>query len=427
MVQLGLRVVQAPGARPPVGAAVHRRRPVPVVGAAQRVGDQVERGVPVDLDERVRAPAPAPAFPPRRPHRGPHDAVARVHRAGNRVQQLGRVAVGREGLRRDEPAVFDARVESAPVRAVDGHGSSPTYCTTDRTAKTSVGLTTASPVARSVHNGRTLELFPPGSAVAADGTLTVAGCRADELAAEFGTPVLVVAESALRDRAREYRTELAARWPNSRVVFASKAFPCTAVQRVMVEEGLGLDVAGGGEIRTALKAGVDPALIVLHGNAKSVDELDVGRAARDRARGGRRARRRRPARGARPTRRQPGRARAGDPRRHSRRARARHDRARGLQVRPRAARRRGVDRPHRAQRPDHGARAARARRIADPRHRAVRPFRRADRGASARSRSTTSAVVSGPATATPTTHRPSPSTSTPSSARRANTSPATRR
>jgi diaminopimelate decarboxylase len=120
-----------------------------------------------------------------------------------------------------------------------------------------------------------LELLPPGSAVAADGTLSVAGCRADELAAEFGTPVLVVDESALRDRAREYRTELAARWPNSRVVFASKAFPCTAVQRVMVQEGLGLDVAGGGEIRTALKAGVDPALVVLHGNAKSVDELTL--------------------------------------------------------------------------------------------------------------------------------------------------------
>jgi diaminopimelate decarboxylase len=120
-----------------------------------------------------------------------------------------------------------------------------------------------------------LELLPPGSAVTADGVLAVAGCRADELAAEFGTPVMVVAESALRSRAREYRTELTARWPNSRVVFASKAFPCTAVQRVMVQEGLGLDVAGGGEIRTALKAGVDPALVVLHGNAKSVDELTL--------------------------------------------------------------------------------------------------------------------------------------------------------
>src|SRR5215213_6906777 len=123
--------------------------------------------------------------------------------------------------------------------------------------------------------GRLLELLPSGSAVAADGTLTVAGCRADELAAEFGSPVLVVAESALRDRAREYVDELSARWSNSRVVFASKAFPCTAVQRVMVEEGLGLDVAGGGEILTALKAGIDPALIVLHGNAKTTEELTM--------------------------------------------------------------------------------------------------------------------------------------------------------
>ena len=121
--------------------------------------------------------------------------------------------------------------------------------------------------------GKLLELLPPGSAVAADGTLTIAGCRADELAEEFGTPAMIVDESALRRRAREYRIELAARWPSSRVVFASKAFPCTAVQRVMVQEGLGLDVAGGGEVRTALKAGVDPARIVLHGNAKGIDEL----------------------------------------------------------------------------------------------------------------------------------------------------------
>jgi diaminopimelate decarboxylase len=118
-----------------------------------------------------------------------------------------------------------------------------------------------------------MSLFPPGSALDADGMLTVAGCRADELAGEFGTPALVVAEPALRDRAREYAGELAARWPRSRVVFASKAFPCTAVQRVMVEEGLGLDVAGAGEIVTALKAGADPSRIVLHGNAKSDEEI----------------------------------------------------------------------------------------------------------------------------------------------------------
>jgi diaminopimelate decarboxylase len=120
-----------------------------------------------------------------------------------------------------------------------------------------------------------LDLFPPGSATDADGMLIIGGCRADDLAAEFGTPVLVVAEEALRERAREYVRELSARWSNSRAVFASKAFPCTAVQRVMVQEGLGLDVAGGGEILTALKAGVDPALVVLHGNAKTTEEITM--------------------------------------------------------------------------------------------------------------------------------------------------------
>jgi diaminopimelate decarboxylase len=118
-----------------------------------------------------------------------------------------------------------------------------------------------------------LSLFPPGSATDQDGMLLVGGARADALAAEFGTPVMVVSEDALRSRAREYADELTSRWARSRVVFASKAFPCTAVQRVMVEEGLGLDVAGGGEILTALKAGVDPALVVLHGNAKSDEEI----------------------------------------------------------------------------------------------------------------------------------------------------------
>jgi diaminopimelate decarboxylase len=118
-----------------------------------------------------------------------------------------------------------------------------------------------------------LSLFPGGSDVADDGMLTVGGVRADDLAAEHGTPVFVVSEAALRARAREYADALRARWARSRVVFASKAFPCTAVQRVMVGEGLGLDVAGGGELLTGLKAGVDPALFVLHGNAKADDEI----------------------------------------------------------------------------------------------------------------------------------------------------------
>ena len=58
------------------------------------------------------------------------------------------------------------------------------------------------------------------------------------------------------------------------VLFASKAFACTAVMRLMAEEGLACDVAGGGELHMALKAGFDPGRIHLHGNAKSWRELE---------------------------------------------------------------------------------------------------------------------------------------------------------
>jgi diaminopimelate decarboxylase len=120
-----------------------------------------------------------------------------------------------------------------------------------------------------------LGLFPPGTGRDGDGMLRVGGCRLDELAAEYGTPALVVAEGAVRQQARDYREQLAARWPDSRVAFASKAFPCTAVQRLMVSEGLWLDVAGGGEIVTALAAGADPATLILHGNAKTTEEIEL--------------------------------------------------------------------------------------------------------------------------------------------------------
>ena len=120
-----------------------------------------------------------------------------------------------------------------------------------------------------------LGLFPPGSRVDHDGALEVGGRRLDDLAAEFGTPVLVVDEDALRNRARDYLAAFRDRWPASDIAFASKAFPCTAIQRVMTEEGLHLDVAGGGEILTAIAAGADPARLVMHGNAKTDEEIEL--------------------------------------------------------------------------------------------------------------------------------------------------------
>jgi diaminopimelate decarboxylase len=119
-----------------------------------------------------------------------------------------------------------------------------------------------------------LSLFPPGTSIDDDG-LVIGGCRATDLAGSFGTPVLIIDESALRARARCYADGLSARWPNSQVIWASKSLPCTAVYRVMQEEGLGVDVAGGGELVMALAAGVDASNIVLHGNAKTDREVEM--------------------------------------------------------------------------------------------------------------------------------------------------------
>ena len=95
-----------------------------------------------------------------------------------------------------------------------------------------------------------------------------------ELAREYGTPAYVVAEDDLRARAREF-VPRDGRPPRrtARVLFAAKAFPCTAVLRIFAEEGLGVDVASAGELYMALRAGFDPGRIVVHGNAKSLGEL----------------------------------------------------------------------------------------------------------------------------------------------------------
>jgi len=116
-------------------------------------------------------------------------------------------------------------------------------------------------------------VYPRGTRVNARGHLEIGGCDAVELAAEFGTPAYVVAEEDLRWRARSFVDEVAAVHPDFDVLFASKAFPCTAVYHVFAEEGLGCDVASGGELAVALRAGFQPERIYLHGNAKSVAEL----------------------------------------------------------------------------------------------------------------------------------------------------------
>jgi diaminopimelate decarboxylase len=125
-----------------------------------------------------------------------------------------------------------------------------------------------------------LELFPAGTQLDTNGELLLGGCNATELAAAFGTPAMIIDELALRRRVRRYADGLAKRWPNSMVVWASKSLPYTAIYRLMSQEGVGVDVSGGGEIHMAIAAGVDPTTLVLHGNAKTDDEVTMADAAK---------------------------------------------------------------------------------------------------------------------------------------------------
>ena len=99
--------------------------------------------------------------------------------------------------------------------------------------------------------------------------LEVGGLAAADLAERFGTPVLVFDEDDLRDRMRA----LAAEFP--RVAYAVKAMTCGAVIRAALEERLDLLCASAGEVRTCLRAGAPASRVLLHGNAKTDEELGL--------------------------------------------------------------------------------------------------------------------------------------------------------
>jgi diaminopimelate decarboxylase len=104
----------------------------------------------------------------------------------------------------------------------------------------------------------------------ADGALTIGGVSVIDLARDHQTPLWVVDEDDLRERCRRYVDG----FPGVDVTYASKAWCTVGLLQLVDEEGLLLDVASGGEMHTALVAGVDPAKLIFHGNNKSAEELD---------------------------------------------------------------------------------------------------------------------------------------------------------
>lgn len=114
-----------------------------------------------------------------------------------------------------------------------------------------------------------LKLFPMTSSISNSDVLSIGGVSIPDIAQQFGTPLFVYDEEHLRNTCRQAVKEFGA----DNVIYASKAFLCVAMARLVHEEGLLLDVATGGELFVALHAGVPADRCVLHGNNKSDEEL----------------------------------------------------------------------------------------------------------------------------------------------------------
>ena len=111
----------------------------------------------------------------------------------------------------------------------------------------------------------------PRGARRVGGVLTLAGADVRDLVREYGTPLFVLDEEDFRGRCRDFRHAFG---EGSAVFYAAKAFCSRGVLRWVAQEGLGVDVCTGGELEIALQAGVDPAMITLHGSNKLTGELE---------------------------------------------------------------------------------------------------------------------------------------------------------
>lgn len=127
-----------------------------------------------------------------------------------------------------------------------------------------------------VANSPNQELLPLGARINEQDCLEIGGCDITKLVQQFGSPLYILDEETLRTACRQYRDGFKRYYPGeSQVLYASKAWSCLGVCAIVNSEGLGIDVVSGGELYTALQAGVSPDLIYFHGNNKSIEELNL--------------------------------------------------------------------------------------------------------------------------------------------------------
>ncbi|MBR2151755.1 MAG: diaminopimelate decarboxylase [Clostridia bacterium] len=108
------------------------------------------------------------------------------------------------------------------------------------------------------------------------GHLTIGGVDALSLAKEYGTPLYVMDEDTIRNACRDFVRSMNEYYDgNGMVTYASKAFSCKEIYRIMMEENMGVDVVSGGELYTALSVGFPAEKIHFHGNNKTYEELNL--------------------------------------------------------------------------------------------------------------------------------------------------------
>lgn len=125
----------------------------------------------------------------------------------------------------------------------------------------------------SVHDIPRLSLFPRDTGINASGHLTIGGCDAFDLAKEFGTPLYVYDENTLRHQCREFVERFSGRYPDTRVCYAAKAFFNKAMAKLVMDQGMGLDVVSIGEYAIAQSIGFPAQRVYFHGNNKLPSEL----------------------------------------------------------------------------------------------------------------------------------------------------------
>ncbi len=118
-----------------------------------------------------------------------------------------------------------------------------------------------------------IDLFPVSAHPNDADHLVIGGCDTLDLAREFGTPLYVYDVATLRAQATEARTALATHWPNSTVLYATKAFFAPFLARLYAEMGLGLDVTSEGELEIVRRVDFPRDRIYLHGNNKTPAEI----------------------------------------------------------------------------------------------------------------------------------------------------------